>query len=507
MRTRTAFQIFRAAYPRRYFDLSESQRRNASARAASLTESVVDTMYTPDYVRCGSSVYIVTWPRLIVWSLLISSGALMLSAYDEFVWSNDDIVPAQIVTRGGHTSDPDDMSLSASAAASKPLNAAPKLKKTRNTGLMHSWCTARSSTYYLSKWKLASLGATSGSTGASSADGWPSESQDQQYCDWLEATSTEVKFRMCTYDRTADTQISAYIHKEGFWNNWKRGLVEEMLPRIREGTEGKLLNGRILVLDLGSNIGFYTLLAATRGYDVISIEACKDSIIRQLYSLAGNGIRVAKSGREVAKGSGALRKPVVYVYHNAASDTYSSASLEVYKDNPGANYVPPASVGNTGGSVGYNPGQPAGTPSLMTVYVDDLLPAKYKGGGGGGDRGGDRGAGGGKGHAKGGTNSADAEQEGDVSSSSSVSVSTAPVVDPSRVRLVKISIEGMDSRALHGMRKLLSYGKIPFIIFVYNDAHVRNQGWWLGIATDVRRPRHPFVANTNPSFSARANLY
>ena len=34
----------------------------------------------------------------------------------------------------------------------------------------------------------------------------------------------------------------------------------------------------------------------------------------------------------------------------------------------------------------------------------------------------------------------------------------------------------MDSRALNGMRRLLTLGRVPFLVFVYNDAHVRNQG-------------------------------
>jgi hypothetical protein len=44
------------------------------------------------------------------------------------------------------------------------------------------------------------------------------------------------------------------------------------------------------------------------------------------------------------------------------------------------------------------------------------------------------------------------------------------------VRLLKLSAEGMDSRALLGARALLLRGRVPFVLFVYNDAHVRNQG-------------------------------
>lgn len=54
--------------------------------------------------------------------------------------------------------------------------------------------------------------------------------------------------------------------------------------------------------------------------------------------------------------------------------------------------------------------------------------------------------------------------------------SSTPAIDPQKVRLIKISAEGMDARALHGMRRLLSLGAVPFLTVVVNDAHVRAQG-------------------------------
>jgi FkbM family methyltransferase len=213
---------------------------------------------------------------------------------------------------------------------------------------------------------------------------WPADDGvGKDYCDWLEATNTEVKFRMCTFDTTVDTQISFCIHKDGHWNGWKKELIEQMLPRMRDGLDspfggdnsnnnnndgssssssGASLTGRTLVIDVGSNIGFFTVLAATRGYDVLSIEASKDAVIRQLYSLYGNGIRVAKHPSEIASRAGALRKPIVYVMQNAASDAYGNGNLEYVKDNPGASWI------TTNGVVTGKNSQP-----VTTVYLDDLL--------------------------------------------------------------------------------------------------------------------------------------
>ena len=51
-----------------------------------------------------------------------------------------------------------------------------------------------------------------------------------------------------------------------------------------------------------------------------------------------------------------------------------------------------------------------------------------------------------------------------------------PAIEPARVRLIKVSAEMMDARVLAGMRRLLSVGRVPFVIFVFNDAHVRAHG-------------------------------
>ena len=92
-------------------------------------------------------------------------------------------------------------------------------------------------------------------------------------------------------------------------------------------------------VQIGATVGFYTVLAATRGYDVISVEPVPEAVIRILYSLAGNDIRAAEAGTDVATGTGTARKPVVYVYNNAASDSYWGMSASYIRDNPGASFV------------------------------------------------------------------------------------------------------------------------------------------------------------------------
>ena len=345
-----------------------------------------------------------------------------------------------------------------------------RLKRILKPGeLISSFCTNKASTYYLSKWKPVCLNCEDTTT-VGGGD-WPNDDGvGKSYCDWLEKTTTQIPFRMCTFDRNVDTQISAYLHKEGAWNTWKKGIVEEILPRLREGATITDPTIRTIVLDIGSNIGFYTVLSAMRGYDVISIEPSRDALIRQLYSLSGNNIKVARKNRGEAIGRNrnsnvansrlgntmnsnninpnGPRKPLVHVFQNAASDTYANVNFDFIKDNPGASYI------NTAGN-----GQ-----SVSTVFIDDLviIPNTLNN-----------------------PNTNDKKHNNNNQQLQNPSLQNInqnnekeylPLIDPLKVRLIKISAEGYDSRVLHGMRKLLSYGKIPFIIFVYNDAHVRNVG-------------------------------
>ncbi len=54
-------------------------------------------------------------------------------------------------------------------------------------------------------------------------------------------------------------------------------------------------------------------------------------------------------------------------------------------------------------------------------------------------------------------------------------LATSNVVNPLRVRLLKISAEGFDARVLHGARRLLSLGRVPYVHLVFNTDHIRNR--------------------------------
>ena len=207
-----------------------------------------------------------------------------------------------------------------------PRKAASYVRSKKPTGVAPPFCEVRGSLFYLDTWHLAKLGNS----------GWPTVDEEKNFCDWKENIVAEFPFRLCTFDRAVDTQISAYIHRDGWWNANKRNILEKLLPRVNEVMD---LPERTLMIDIGANIGFFTLLAGSRGYDTIAIEPSKEAVIRLLYSLRANGILSAGSGRDVGVNSGHTRMPVSYVFQNAASDAYNSVTLKYVPENPGASWV------------------------------------------------------------------------------------------------------------------------------------------------------------------------
>ena len=124
----------------------------------------------------------------------------------------------------------------------------------------------------------------------------------------LTTTKTAPSFHVFVYPTYVDKYISKRIIESGIYEGGTTRLVERLLPLKsgdyndveNEGTAVKDVGGEEscstnLVLDLGSNLGYYSLLAASRGYNVISFEASPDTAWLQKSSAALNGWSVEHS--------------------------------------------------------------------------------------------------------------------------------------------------------------------------------------------------------------------
>lgn len=111
-------------------------------------------------------------------------------------------------------------------------------------------------------------------------------------CDWANASvparmpmlRTTVRWTMCLYPnaRMVDYWISRMVRETG---SWEPGLVRLMLAAL-----GMHARERPVLVDVGANIGFYTLAAAASGYEAYSfepvprnVEMLRQSIVRNRF--------------------------------------------------------------------------------------------------------------------------------------------------------------------------------------------------------------------------------
>lgn len=86
--------------------------------------------------------------------------------------------------------------------------------------------------------------------GSSSEPDWGYPTQATRDCHWREKTEAAIPFPMCLYDPKKDVHISRAISEGGQWNEFKRRLLEDMLPTAQQAKETGQPRTRFLVLDV-----------------------------------------------------------------------------------------------------------------------------------------------------------------------------------------------------------------------------------------------------------------
>ena len=98
-------------------------------------------------------------------------------------------------------------------------------------------------------------------------------------CSWADAHVLDVYWKMCTYMPKVDTRISADIHKQGCY---ECAAVNDMLLTLRRH--------KASLLDIGANIGSYTLPAAADGHPVYAFELMPMNAAHLQSSLIANSL-------------------------------------------------------------------------------------------------------------------------------------------------------------------------------------------------------------------------
>ena len=142
-----------------------------------------------------------------------------------------------------------------------------------------------------------------------------------------------------------------------------------------------------LVLDLGSNLGYYSLLAASRGYNVISFEASPDTAWLQRSSAAINGWLVDPSyyhsvQDDVSGGSGSRyannkqnRDGTLLLFPVGVSDIPSTGRMSRHSSSPGMTSFATSNNTTTKDQFDLQPGSNGSAldVDIELVRADDVL--------------------------------------------------------------------------------------------------------------------------------------
>ena len=236
-------------------------------------------------------------------------------------------------------------------------------------------------------------------------------------CHWtnLSYPPTLRPLKMCTHDPAIDTTISRNLHRFNAWESYDMMALISRL--VKTGTICS--RERPFVLDLGMNIGVFTMVFLELGCHVVAFEPLSANLFRARESARANGLDSRLT-----------------LYKNAVSNKEAPLFVELNSNNPGA------STARTGHDAVRGGGKAAGKTlkneeCVMGIALDVLFQRP--------DR--------------------------------PLSPTTHAPMRPDEISFLKVDIEGFDVAAYDGMQGVLTAGHpIPFATMEYNQA----QAWASG---------------------------
>ncbi|XP_064619572.1 uncharacterized protein LOC135483008 [Lineus longissimus] len=167
--------------------------------------------------------------------------------------------------------------------------------------------------------------------------------QDLTWC--LDMSTEKGSTPICIYPPENDIYISKSLAQHGSWEGKLTKSFEYLLT----------LDPELNVIDVGANIGVYSLLAAKWNRKVVAVEA-NLAHVRKLYQ------SVQLSNFE----------NLVTIVYNAVSDRHTTVNLVVNSTNLGHGFIPPDSL-YYNGSLNMPTPSYLQTKSVKTILMDDLL--------------------------------------------------------------------------------------------------------------------------------------
>jgi FkbM family methyltransferase len=195
------------------------------------------------------------------------------------------------------------------------------------------------------------------------------------------------------------------------------------LPAIapEDGVRSSCSRERPFVLDIGGNIGYYTLVAAATGCSVVTVEPLSANIGRLWQSVVANRF-----------------EGQVSLFKNAVGKDKRLVTLSINRGNPGASFVSdkdadlPGGAGGVKGGGGEHAGGDAET--VATVLLDELF---------------------------------------DGAPHRPRHPFTGAPIAPEDIAIVKVDVEGFDAAALWALRGAIEVGRPPLIKVEYAAGDVK----------------------------------
>lgn len=163
-------------------------------------------------------------------------------------------------------------------------------------------------------------------------------------CHWTDMRHPQVPVKplqVCTHDPAVDTVISRFLHDAHFW-----GDPFDYRLLLVGGDNGPCSKERPYMLDIGANLGVFTIFGASRGCYALSFEPLSQNIQRLAQSLQAGGTFDR-----------------VKLFKHAVGKKFFDVSIGFRPSNPGASAI------GAGGEV---------VEHMRAITIDGLLLGEHR---------------------------------------------------------------------------------------------------------------------------------
>ena len=166
-------------------------------------------------------------------------------------------------------------------------------------------------------------------------------------CNMIKFTPQKIGLTidLCAYNKENDEYVSGLIMRTGKWEPTSTSALETLFA----------LDPTLNLIDIGANIGVYSLLAAKWGRKAVAVEANPNNAEKLMVSAVVNKM----DGR-------------ITVVNNAVSDDHSKVRMIVDKVNKGGSIIVTNKASNKSRS-GIPKGREEFVADVQTLFMDDLL--------------------------------------------------------------------------------------------------------------------------------------